>query len=136
MLTFREDQGQGEGDVTLHDPNQRSDMTYPGGVPVAGQAPAPDPELTAESAELDQEDGQDVGPVNLDNGGDPNDPDSLPPLDDIDVDPGDAEGEAPEGETLTKAETDDIQRQVDAILAANAAGAPGAQASVSPEDVN
>ena len=111
-------------------------MTDPGGVPVAGQAAGPDPELAAESAELDQEDSQDAGPVNLDNGGDPNDPDSLPPLDDIDVDPGDAEAEAPAGETLTQAETDDIKRQVDAILAANAGLDPGAQVSVSPEDVN
>lgn len=95
-----------------------------------------DPELAAESAELDQEDAQDTGPVNLDNGGDPYDPDSLPPLDDVDVDPGDAEGEAPDGETLTQAESDDIQRQVDAILAANAGLPPEAQASVSPEDVN
>ena len=110
-------------------------MTDPGGVPAAGQAPASDPELMAESAELDQEDAQDDGPVNLD-GGDANDPDSLPPLDDIDVDPGDAEAEAPAGESLAQAETDDIKRQVDAILAANAGLDPGAQVSVSPEDVN
>jgi hypothetical protein len=111
-------------------------MTDSGDVPVAGQAPAPDPDLAAESAELDQEDGQDTGPVNLDNGGDPNDPDSLPPLDGVDVDAGDADDEAPEGETLTEAETDDIQRQRDAILAANAGRDPADQVSVSPEDVN
>jgi hypothetical protein len=84
--------------------------------------PGSDDDLATESEELSEEDaaagdgadGPDDPPADTD-------PDSLLPVEGVDVDEGvDQDGEAPEGTTLTDAERADLQAQAAAFEAANA----------------
>jgi hypothetical protein len=110
------------------------DPTVPTFPPVLG--PAPDDDLATESEELSDEDaaagdgadGPDDPPADTD-------PDSLLPVEGVDVDENvGQDGEAPEGTTLTDAERADLQDQAAAFEAANSQLPP--EQRVSLDQVN